>query len=289
MSTRTTAWALRATLAAAASVAAAAAPNEKLVLVTVVADQSGAATGLTPGDFAVTEDKDTLQVVEAVPANDPLSIVLVVDTARPEGTAASTPELRRALSSFITTVQQRDPAARMALYQVANAATPVTDFTSSRADLDNGINTIAAGNPDGSAMLEGVAAAAKRLGTMPAPRRAIVCIGIGTEEGSGYTPKEVNDHLRKSGATLWVVSVQRASDPSLTSRDTVWTRSTADSGGLRLNTVQASRLDAQLTTVANSLASQYTLRVVRKKDGAVKELKGQTTKGAQVLFTHWMR
>jgi hypothetical protein len=75
----------------------------------------------------------------------------------------------------------------------------------------------------------------------------------------------------------------------LTSRDTVWTRSTADSGGLRQNTVQASRLDAQLTTVANSLLSQYTLRVVRKRDGTVKEFKGQTTKGAQVLFTHWMR
>ena len=289
MRIRTLAWALSAALAVSGGVALVAAPNEKLVLVTVVADQSGAATGLTPADFSVTEDKDTLQVAEAVPANDPLSVVLVVDTARPEGTAASTPELRRALTSFIATVQQREPAARIALYQVANAATPVIDFTSSRADLDKGLNTIAVGNPAGSAMLEGVAAAARRLGAMPAPRRAIVCIGIGTEEGSGYTPKEVNDHVRKSGATLWVVSVQRASDPSLTSRDTVWTRSTADSGGLRQNTVQASRLDAQLTTVANSLLSQYTLKIVRKKDGAVKELKGQTTRGAQVLFTHWMR
>ena len=59
---------------------------------------------------------------------------------------------------------------------------------------------------------------------------------------------------------------------------------------LALVTVAAGQSsDAQLTTVANSLASQVTLRVVRKKDGAVKELKGQTTKGAQVLFTHWMR
>jgi hypothetical protein len=41
--------------------------------------------------------------------------------------------------------------------------------------------------------------------------------------------------------------------------------------------------------VANSLLSQYFLKIVRKKDGAVKGFKGQTKTGAAVLFTHWMR
>ena len=49
--------------------------NEKLALVTVVADESRPATALTPADFAITEEKDKLQVVEAVPARDPLSVV----------------------------------------------------------------------------------------------------------------------------------------------------------------------------------------------------------------------
>lgn len=286
MRTRAFVAALCVTLAAVAAIGAA---NEKLVLVTVVADESGAAAGLTPADFTIKEDKDTVQVAEAVPAKDPLSVVLVVDTSVPEGMAASTPELRRALTSFVATVQKAEPNAQIAVYQVSNAATPVTDFTSSRDALDKGIGVIASGNPAGSAMLEGVVTAAKRLGAMPAPRRAIVCVGIGTAEGSGYQPKTVGDAVRKSGATLWVVSVQRASDPSMTSRDVVWDRATADSGGLRQNAVQASRIGATLTTVANSLLSQYTLKIVRKKDGAVKQLKGQTTKGAPVLFTHWMR
>ena len=62
-------------------------------------------------------------------------------------------------------------------------------------------------------MLEGVVTAAKRLGEMPAPRRAIVCVGMGTTEGTQQQPKDVSDAVRKSGATLWVVSVQSSTDP----------------------------------------------------------------------------
>ena len=138
-------------------------------------------------------------------------------------------------------------------------------------------------------MLEGVVIAAKRIAERPAPRRAIVCIGIGTAEGTALQPKEVGDLVRKSGATLWVVSVQASTDAALTNRDTVWTRVTEDTGGLRQNVVQATRLDGRLRVVANSLLSQYMLKMVRKKDGAVKAFKGKTPGGAQVLFTRWVR
>ena len=186
-------------------------------------------------------------------------------------------------------MQEREPGTEFALYQVANAATPVTDFTTSRDVLQKGIDVIASGTPTGSAMLEGVVTAARKIAAMPAPRRAIVCLGIGTAEGSSQMPQDVANLVRKSGATLWVVSVQRATDQPLTNRDVVWTRATADSGGLRQNAIQANRLDAQLRTVANSLLSQYTLRIVRKRDGAVKGLEGHTTGGSPVLFTHWMK
>jgi hypothetical protein len=266
-----------------------AAPNEKLALVTVVADQSKPATALTPADFSVTEEKDKVQVIEAVPAKDPLSIVLLVDTALPQNGSALTPELRRALKSFVTAVHAGEPAARIALYKVSNAALPVTDFSSDPVALDAGIDLIASGTAAGSAMLEGVVTAAKRLGERQAPRRAIVCVGIGTAEGTSLNPKIVGDAVRKSGATLWVVSVQGSFDASLTNRDTVWTRATEDTGGLRQNAVQATRLDVPLQTVANSLLSQYFLKMVRQRDGAVKGITGQTTSGSAVLFTRWMR
>ena len=272
----------------AAAVVAATAWDEKLALVTVVAEQSKPASALTPADFSLSEEKDKVQVIEAVPAKDPLSVVLLVDTALPQDGSALTPELRRAVKSFVATLLAGEPAARIALYQVSNAALPLLDFSSDRVALDTAIDLIASGTSAGSAMLEGVVTAAKRVGDRPAPRRAIVAVGIGTAEGTSLNPKIVGDTVRKSGATLWVVSVQGLRDASLTNRDTVWTRATEDTGGLRQNAVQATRLDVPLQTVANSLLSQYFLKMTRTRDGAVKGLKG-TAGGAQVLFTRWMR
>ena len=129
---------------------------------------------------------------------------------------------------------------------------------------------------------------ARKIAERPAPRRAIVAVGMGTAEGTALLPKRVSDEVLASGATLWVVSVQGAADASLTNRDTVWTRGTEASGGLRQNVVQATRLEASLLNVANSLLSQYYLKMTRTRDGAMKPLKG-TAQGSQVLFTRWVR
>lgn len=269
--------------------AATAPANDKLGLVTVFADSGKPAAGLSRVDFTITEGKDTVEVVDAVPAKDPLSVVLLADRALAPDGSAVTSELRKALTTFIGALLAGEPNAQIALYQVSNAAVPVKDFTASRADLETGITVIASGMPSGSAMLEGVLTAAKRLGDRPAPRRAIVAVGMGTEEGTSVQPKAVTDAVRQSGATLWVVSLQGVAESQLTNRDAVWTKATEDTGGLRQNVVQASQLESHLQSVANSLLSQYYLKMARKGDGAVKGFKGQTSQRSQVLFTHWMR
>jgi hypothetical protein len=274
---------------AAATLVAAAARDQKLALVTVAADSATPADTLTPADFKITEDGGSVEVVEAVRARDPLSIVLLVDTALPADGRAVTPELRRALKSFVAAIQAGDPSAQIALYRVENAAMPVKEFTSARGELDAGIDLLASGTDARSKMLEGVVLAAKLVGSRQAPRRAIVAVSIGTAEGTALNPKIVSDTVRNAGATLWVVSVQNSRDASLTNRDTVWTRATEETGGMRHNVVQATRLDVPLQAVANSLLSQYFLKMARSRDGAVKGLKGTTTAGSAVLFTRWMR
>lgn len=276
-------------VAGATALLGAAAPSEKIALVTVVTDSGKAAAGLTPADFIVTEAKDSVQVIEAVPAKDPLSVVLLADTTLPSDGIAATPELRKALHAFVAAVLSGEPAAQIALYQVSNAAVPVKSFTANRADLDAGIDVLASGTPGDGAMLEGVVTAAQRLGERQAPRRAIVAVSMGTGEGTSLQPKAVNDAVRQSGATLWVVSVQGMAEAQLTNRDAVWTRATEDTGGLRQNIVHATQLETKLQIVAASLQSQYYLKMVRKAEGAVKGFKGQTAQHAQVLFTHWMR
>ena len=280
--------ALTVAAAFAAVTAGGAARDETLALVTVVADHSKPANTLAPADFKISDGDERVEVIEAVPARDPLSIVLLVDTALPQDGSALTPEMRRALKAFVAAIQAGDASAQVALYQVSNAARPVSDFTASKANLDAGIDLIATGTEAGSKMLEGVRTAARLLSARPAPRRAIVAVGIGTAEGTSLNPKIVSDDVRKSGSTLWVVSVQNSRDASLTNRDTVWTRATEDTGGLRLNVVQATRLDVPLQSVANSLLSQYFLKMVRSGSGAVRGFKG-TAAGSNVLFTRWTR
>jgi len=275
--------------AAATAAAIVAAPlDQKLALVTVVADQTKPANTLAPADFKLSEDGGTVEVVEAVPARDPLSIVLLVDTALPADGSAVTPELRRALKAFIGAIHAGDPSAQIGMYRVENAAIPMKDFTSARAELEASVDLLASGTAAGSKMLEGVVFAARQVGARPAPRRAIVCVSIGTADGTSLNPKDVSDAVVKSGATLWVVSVQNSRDASLTNRDTVWTRVTELTGGQRLNVVQATRLDVPLQSIANSLLSQYFLKMARSRDGALKGIKG-TAAGAPVLFTRWTR
>jgi hypothetical protein len=195
--------------------------------------------------------------------------------------------MRKALTAFVATLLAGEPGAQIALFRVSNAALPVKDYTSNRADLETGINTIASGTPPESSMLEAVMTGATSVAARPAPRRAIVAIGMGTADGTATQPKQVTDAVHQSGASLWVVSVQNSADASLTNRDAVWTRATEITGGLRQNIVQATRLHGSLQIVANSLLSQYYLRMARSKDGALKGLKGQTKQGAQVFFTRW--
>lgn len=264
-------------------------PNEKIALVTVVADAAKPATGLTPAEFTITEGKDAVQVVEAVPAKDPLSVVLLVDTALPSDGRAATPELRKALHAFVSTLLSGEPNAKIALDQVATGVTSIRDFIDNRSDLDASIDLIASGNPNASGMLDAVTRAAAKVGQRTAPRRAIVAVSMGTDEDTSLQPKAVASAVRQSGATLWVLSVQGLLEKQLTNRDAAWTLATEESGGLRQNIVQTTQLETYLRSVANSLLSQYYLKMVRKSDGAVKGLKGQASQHAQVLFTHWMR
>ena len=83
----------------------------------------------------------------------------------------------------------------------------------------------------------------------------------------------------------------RGSAPSTPNREEVLNRIIQANGGLRLMPVDASGLASRtLKIVANSLASQYTRRRSRGAGGAnPKMTKFETTRGAKVLLTPWMR
>lgn len=266
-----------------------AAATTKTVLVSVVATAAAPVIGLTAGDIRIQEDKTPLEVRDVVAATDPLSVVLLLDTTDPMGGPPRTQDLRRAVSAFISTVRASAADTQFSILAISNGALTLTDFTNNRAQLDDAVNHIVVLSQTGSAMLEGVVSASQSLEPRSAPRRAIVAVSLGAAEAGREQPTAVLKELQKSGATLWAVMVASSSDVAqAAARDEAWKKIAPASGGMELTGVAISGLESQMRTIGNTLVSQYSVTFARKDDGAVKQLTGETTKGAKILFSRWM-
>jgi hypothetical protein len=265
-------------------------PETKMALVTVIADANGPIRDLTAKDFVVIEDNQKRQVSSADLAEEPLSIALLIDTSQPPmGLQYPTQDVRTAVAAFIKTVHARSPDAKISIADFGGAAVTRVGFTSTPAELDAVIGKIYPNHQSQAVMLEAVADAGKRLGEQPAPRRAIVSLDFNSSEGSAdRSMKAAVEATHKSGVTLWPISI-RGTALSPPNREDVLNRITQANGGLRLTPIDASGLQPALQTIANTLASQYSVTFVRPSGGSPKTTKFETTRGAKVLRTPWMR
>jgi hypothetical protein len=266
--------------------------HQVMAFVTVAAPATGPLKTLTAHDFVVREDNATREVTSAELSTDPLFVsVLVITTLPPSGVLGSTQDLRTGLSNFMKTVQTGSPDAQIALTDVTGHAVTTVDFTAKTADLDKAILRLAPSSQAGAVMLEALVTTSKALAAKPAPRRAIVSINFNVPEGSSMEPKSVADEIHKSGATLWSISIyQSGTDPNQApTREAVLNDMTTKSGGLHLQTFTPSALDSLLQGVANSLLSQYSITYARPGNGTPKKIQGETTGGAKVLFSSFMR
>src|SRR4029078_4544704 len=76
--------------------------QQKVALVTVVADANGPIKDLTAKDFIVTEDNAKREVVAAQLADDPLSVALLLDTTQtPMGITPPVQDLRTAATTSL--------------------------------------------------------------------------------------------------------------------------------------------------------------------------------------------
>ena len=262
---------------------------QKSALVTVVADDGARTRDLTAKDFVVHEDKSERQVVGAELATEPLSVTIVVDTTQPPmGMPTATQDLRTALSNFVKTVQAAGADTQIAVMECAGAATTALDFTQKGDDLEKAVQHLLPNQQSGAVLLEALSEASRKLAEKPAPRRAIVTVDFNSREDSAsQLLKKVADDVRKSGATVWSVSV-RGTNESASTREAVLTAVTQASGGLRLTAVEPSGLDGMLAKVANSITSQYTVTFARPDASAMKPVKMET-RGAKVLLSPWLR
>lgn len=264
---------------------------QKTALVTVVAPPDGPIKDLAAREFIVREDNSTREVTGAELSAEPLFISILVDTSQPAiGVPPPIQDLRNALSTFVKTIQAASPDAQISIMEFGGAAVPTVPFSAKYAELEKGILRLVPDPRVGSVLLEALVDAGKALSDKPTPRRAIVSIDFDSQETSSLQPKRVSEDVHKSGASVWGISIRQSTSSTMApAREAVLKDTTQRSGGMRLTAVGPSALESMLKGVANSLLSQYTVSYMRPASANVKSIKAETTRGAKVLMTPWLR
>lgn len=257
-------------LALVAGVGARTQAADKSVFVAVVDPSGKPVKDLTMAEFAIREDNMIREVTGVKPATQPLFIQILADTSKQAGsqglmskaeTSAGASELirdiRASLTGLVKHLAAGAPDAQMALMEFGQAAIPVTDFTTKTADLEKGITRLFPKPNASSVLLEALMDANKELEKKPSPRRAIMALNIepGIEE-SRQQPNAIVEAFRKSGASLWAVSLQQGElrNPQ---RDLVLNQLTKYTGGRREFIVGQSAIENWLKIYADALMNQY--------------------------------
>lgn len=257
-------------------------------LVTVIADAQGPVRDLSAKDFTVREKNNTREVTAADLSNEPMSVVLLVDTAKPPaGTMPPTQDLRAALLTFVKTLQNGSPEARVALGEFAGASVVSVDFAAEAGAVEKNIQRLAPNLQTSAVLLEALVDAGKMLAARPAPRRAVVTVDYNSPETSAdRTMKQAAESLQKAGATLWSVSI-RGSGSATTTREETLNKMSDETGGMRLFSVDSTGLSHQLKIIAHSLLSQYSVTFTSAR-GNPKDIVIATGRG-KALLSRWMR
>ena len=186
-------------------------------------------------------------------------------SGRPLGVLAPTQDLRRALTSFVTSIKSGNPDAQIAILDFAGASVTAVDFTTAAPELDRYIQRLFPNRRADAVLIEALVDGGKKLSDKPSPRRAIVAVDFNAPDSSAVqTMNQAAENIRKSGATVWTVSVRGTAGTS-SNREEVLNVVTRTSGGMRLTVVEATGLESMLKSVANSLLSQYTVTFVEAR------------------------
>ena len=263
---------------------------QKIALVTVVSDNGSRLADLAAKDVVVHEDKAERKVISVEPATEPLVIALLLDTAAAAaGRQYPVQDLRKAVSNFVKTVTAAQPDTQIGIMTVAGAAVNALDFTTKADEIDKVVQRLYPDQQGGAVMLEALSTASGKFGEKQTPRRVIVTVDFNSPEGgSPSSMKKVAEEVRKSGATVWSASV-RGTGESAASREDLLNALSQASGGLRQSAVEPSGLDAMLAKIANSITAQYSVTFARPDASPTKAVRMDTTRGAKILLTPWMR
>jgi hypothetical protein len=255
-------------LVAGSAVAAPAAGEQsaidKTIFLSVVDDGGKPITDLKLGEILIREDGIDREVVSVGPAKEALFVALLVDT-----TPAAAPyirDIRTGLASFAREIRAGNQEARISVTEFGQAAVPIVPFTTDAERLDREITRIYPKQDAPSVLLEALLDACNSLARQQSSRRAIVVFNMeGTVEGSREEPAKIQEAMKRAGAQLWVLSLQkqRPRQESLSPRDIVLNVLTKNTGGSREFINSEAAIELWMQRYAAALAAQYAVTFKR--------------------------
>ena len=240
---------------------------QKSMYVSVVNEAGAPVPDLGPSDFVVREDNVAREVLRVTPADEPMQIALLVDTSQQARNDIS--HMRTALPPFVTALTNPNEAGRkneVAIIAFGERPTIFTDYTTSAADLQKGINRIWSQQNSGAYFLDAIVEVVQGFKKREAKRPVIVAIVAEGLELSYRYYEQVLGPLGDSGAAFYALMVGTPFN-DLTdegrSRSIVLDRGTTITGGNREQLLTPMALGDRLKLLANELTHQYRITYAR--------------------------
>ena len=232
------------------------------IYVSVLDNNGKPVTGLTAADFRVREDNVTREVLSAHPANEPLTISLLIDDS--EAAADAIQYMREALTAF---VERLDGKAEIAVATVGERPTIQLDYTTSTVALKRTVGRIFQRSGAGAYLLDALVDVSKGLEKRAPKRPTIVAITIESgPEFSNRSFQQVLEALTRSRATLHVLALGQPSSSQtdeMRNRNIVIGEGPDKTGGRRDQVLAPLGLKDRMLQLADELTNQYVVQYGR--------------------------
>lgn len=237
--------------------------RERVAYVSVVDSKTFAPVADAPPDaIAIREDGNRREILRMTRATTPLAIALIVDNS--QAMAPAIADLRKALASFLTTVEGVGP---VAIFTVAERPTILQEYSTSLPTLLDAAGRLFHAPGSGATLLDTLSDVARGLGKRDADRAAVVVVtGEFTEYGNLHYAN-VLDRLRESEAMMYAIVLVNPSGSVATdearNRATVLDRGPRESGGMRIDVLTSMAIEPQLKVFGEMLKAQYRVTYAR--------------------------
>jgi Ca-activated chloride channel family protein len=235
---------------------------DRVMFVSVLDKAGHPVAGLTPRDFTIREDGISREVLHVEPADDPITLAILVDTS--QAATQYIQQIRPALEQFVKEMGGNNP---IALVTFGDRPTIVVDYTTNTARLQKGIDRLFAAPQSGAYLLDTISEVCNGLRKRSTSRRVILAITTEGRDFSTPQPERVIDEVKAAGAALDVLVMgppaHNILSESVRSRNLVIGRGTQETGGRTDHIVTGMALTATLGHIADDLTHQYRVTYAR--------------------------